>query len=61
MNVFVVDLRLHSLVALRSRCGSGEIVRLKPDLLRAFASAGERGLVRNVTNEPKSTQVVGNA
>jgi hypothetical protein len=28
-----VELRLDSLVAFRSRCGSGEIVRLKPDLL----------------------------
>ena len=33
MKVCDVDLRLHSLAGFRFRCGSGEIVRLKPDLL----------------------------
>ena len=60
MKVCNVDLRLDSLAAFRSRCG-GEIVRLKPDLLRAFASADLRGLVRKVTNEPNAAQVAGNA
>jgi hypothetical protein len=55
-----VDLRLDSLGAFRAGCGSGEIVRLKPNLLRAFASARERELVGNVTNEPRSAQVPGN-
>ena len=61
MKVCNVDLRLDSLVAFRSRYGSAEIVRLKPDLRRAFASADLRGLVRNATNEPNSAQVAGNA
>ena len=56
-----VDSRLHSLVAFGSRYGHGKIVRLKPDLLRAFASARGREVVRNVTNEPNSAQVAGNA
>jgi hypothetical protein len=55
MKVCNVDLCLDSLVAFRSRCGKGGgivrlkpdvlwevgIVRLKADLLRAFAGSGE--------------------
>ena len=37
MKVCNFDLRLHSLVTFGSGCGRGEIVRLKPDLLRADA------------------------
>ena len=61
MKVCNVDLRLDSLGAFRAGCGSGEIVRLKPNLLRAFAFAHGRELVGNVTNEPNSDQVAGNA
>ena len=62
MKVCRVDMCLHLLVGFRSRCGRGEIVRLKPDLLlRASASVHERGLVRNVTNEPRRAQVAGDA
>ena len=42
MRVSDFELRLHSLVAFGSRCGRGEIVRLKPDLLGVFASAHGR-------------------
>ena len=61
MKVCNVELCLHSPVAFRSRCGRGEIVRLKPDLLRAFAPAHRRELVGNVTNEPDSVQVAGSS
>ena len=61
MKVCSVDLRLDSLGAFRAGCGSGEIVRLKPNLLRGFAFAHRHEVVRNVTNEPNSTQVAGNA
>ena len=61
MRVPHCELRFHSLVAFGSRCERGEIVRLKPDLLRGFAFAHWREVVRNVTNEPNSIQVAGNA
>jgi hypothetical protein len=44
------------------RVGTGTHFRgAKGDDLSAFASAHGRGLVRNVTNEPNSDQVAGNA
>ena len=44
-----------------SQMWKGEIVRLKPNLLLTLAIVHGRRLVRNVANEPNSTQVAGNA
>ena len=43
MKVCKVDLRLHLRGALRSACGYGWIVRLKPELLRAFVAVRGAG------------------
>ncbi len=73
LRVCNVDLRLASLVAFRSRCGSGEIVRLKPDLLirlslgvwlsqsRSLTPESARGTTPPMSLEPGMTASVARA
>ena len=54
MQVCDFDLGLHALVASGTRCGRGEIVRLKPDLLRGEIVRLKPDLLRGGNRQAKA-------